>query len=104
MQPYLHQNVKYLVGEMCNTARSSLIIYFLGFTGYRGRVLILACTDQATQVDQTCFPCVENGGGAYLALVVVKKSKYNRFCSAFCIDSSKNDLLSYALRYRSGES
>lgn len=104
MYPHLGQNVKYLMGETCNTASSSLILYFPGFTGYRGTVLILAFIDQARQVDQTCIPCIQSEGEAYLALVFIKKSKYDRFYSALCIDSSKTHLLSYTPRYRSGRS
>jgi len=99
MQPHLHCNVKYLMGEMFNTASFSLIVCF---TGYWSRLLILACIDEARQVDQTCFPCMEKEGGVYLAIAVRKKSKYDSFCSGLCIDSSENNLLSYAPRYRWG--
>lgn len=95
LQPHLHQHVKYLMGETCNTANYFLILYFRSYTWYWGRVLILDCVDQARQVDQTCFPCMENEGGAYLTVVVMKKS--DSFCSAFCVDSSK-------MRYKSGRS
>lgn len=66
--------------------------------------LILAWINQAREVDQTCFPCTENERGAYPAAAVTKKSKYDSFYSALCIDPSKSTLLSYVLRYRSGRS
>lgn len=75
---------------------------FSRFYRVSDRGLIPAHIDQARQVDQTWFPCMENEGGAYLAITFMKKS--DSVCSALCIDSSKNNLLSYTPRYRSGRS